>query len=147
MCFLIETYWGVRIDVYKRVKATKPDQTIIVMTGYDDVSIREKLREIARSFSAQTIKASDLDNIFETLNQCLNLFIHQEHSQKPMTYEALGGITRPQGPRDDCHGFKTSRRPVWEKDQEKVSNKRLSGWTHSKQMEVESRRVVGGLVG
>jgi len=59
---------GDGFDVYKRVKATKPDQTIIVMTGYDDVSIREKLLEISPQFFwRKPIKASDLDNIFETL--------------------------------------------------------------------------------
>jgi len=59
---------GDGIEIFKKVTAAKPEQTIIVMTGYDDVAIREKLLEIRPQFFwRKPIKASDLDNIFETL--------------------------------------------------------------------------------
>lgn len=59
---------GDGVEVFKQVKAVKPDQTIIIMTAYDDVAIREKLLEISPQFMwRKPIKALDLDNIFETL--------------------------------------------------------------------------------
>jgi len=129
---------GDGFDVYKRVKATKPNQN----NHRDDwiwwcFRYERSCSKSARSFSGNPSRRRIWTHLWNPLTNAWDLFIHQGTFAKARCiHEALVGNPLDQGPAGiDCHGLKL-RRPVWWKDpKNKVSTK---GWAldaTSKRME------------
>lgn len=60
---------GDGVEVLKKIRELNPKQTVIVMSGYDDVITREKVLDLGPQLIwRKPIKAKDIDEIFNILD-------------------------------------------------------------------------------
>lgn len=60
---------GDGVEILKKIRELNPTQTVIVMTGYDEASTREKVLDLGPQLIwRKPVKEKDIDDIFNILN-------------------------------------------------------------------------------